>query len=131
MKISKTISIIVCILLLVFLIIFQLYPLKKEKIKIGLSTTLTGPYSTTGVQFRNGAMFAVEELNNSGGINGHPVELITRDDKANPEEALRVDQELIDNGVVAILGHYISTICVKAVPLMNKNNIDEQEAYEN
>ncbi len=112
------------LLLAVALLVFLPKWIKnQEPVKIGLSTTLTGPYSTTGTHFRNGAMLAVEELNNAGGINGHPVELIIRDDKANPEVALKVDQELIDEGVVAILGHYISTICVEVVPFINKKNI--------
>ena len=120
-KKNYILSIVICLLLSAAILTHC--SKNNEPVKIGLSTTLTGPYSTTGGHFRNGAMLAVEELNKAGGINGRPVELIIRDDKANPEVALKVDQELIDEGVVAILGHYLSTICVSVVPYINKKNI--------
>ena len=43
-----------------------------------------------------------------------------KDDQHDPEVALRVDQELIDAGVVAIIGHMTSAMSVVAVPLMNR-----------
>ena len=42
---------------------------KKEPVKIGLLTTLTGTASTSGIHSRNAAMLAVEQINKSGGIN--------------------------------------------------------------
>ena len=95
----------------------------KQPVKIGFANTLTGKASTWGLNSRNGAMLAVDEWNQAGGVNGRPIELIFKDDKANPDEAWRVDQELIDLGVDAIIGHYISTICLNIVPLLNKNHI--------
>ncbi|MBN1554734.1 MAG: ABC transporter substrate-binding protein [Phycisphaerae bacterium] len=95
----------------------------KEPIKIGLANTLTGTASTAGIHIRNGAILAVEQANAAGGIHGRMVELLVRDDKGDPAEALRVDQELIDEGVVAILGHYLSTLSMATVPLMNEKNV--------
>jgi len=95
----------------------------EEPIKIGLVTTLTGPASTAGILSRNGALLAIEQVNERGGVNGRRVEPIVRDDKADPSEALRVDTELINKGVVAFLGHYLSSISVKVVPLMNEHNM--------
>lgn len=94
-----------------------------ETIKIGVATTLTGPASTSGIHSRNAAMLAAEQINASGGINGRPVELLVRDDKGRVEDALLVDKDLIDNGVVAIIGHYLSSLSVKVVPLLNENRV--------
>ena len=96
---------------------------KKESIKIGLLTTLTGAASTSGIHSRNAGMLAVEQINKTGGINGRPIELFIRDDKGIPEEALRVAKELVDEGVVAIIGPYLSSLSVKIVPLMNEENV--------
>jgi len=96
---------------------------KTETIKIGLATTLTGPASTSGIHSRNAAMLAVEQINASGGINGQPVELLVRDDKGRAEVALLVDKDLIDNGVVAIIGHYLSSLSVKVLPLLNDHRV--------
>jgi branched-chain amino acid transport system substrate-binding protein len=103
--------------------IYHLNSEDKEPIKIGLVTTLTGPASTAGICTRNGALLAIEQANSRGGVKGRRVEALIRDDKADPAEALRIDQELIDQGVVAFLGHYLSSVTVNVVPLMNANNM--------
>lgn len=94
-----------------------------EPIRIGLVTTLSGKGATSGTHSRNGALLAVEKINRSGGVNGRPVELVVRDDGGSIEQALRVDREMIDSGVVAILGHFSSTLAVAAVPLVNEKNV--------
>lgn len=92
----------------------------EDPIKIGLATTLTGKASTWGISSRNAVSMAVEQINNAGGVNGRPIQLIVKNDKADPETALQVDKELLDEGVVAILGHYLSSPSMKTVPFMNE-----------
>lgn len=96
---------------------------KKNPIKVGFVGGLTGRLSDLGTAGRNGVILAVEEINRRGGIDGRPVELITKDDKQDPEVALRVDRELIDEGVVAIIGHMTSTMSMAAVPFTNKQRV--------
>ena len=95
----------------------------KKPIKIGFVGGLTGRLSDLGTSGRNGAILAVEEINEAGGINGRPVELITRDDRQDPKVAVKVDRELIDEGVAAIIGHMTSAMSVAALPLINKGKI--------
>lgn len=95
----------------------------KEPLKIGIATTLSGPASTSGIHSRNAVTLAVEQLNNAGGIDGRRVELVIRDDKGQAEEAVRVDRALVDQGVVAVIGHYLSTLTVKAVPFFNERQV--------
>jgi branched-chain amino acid transport system substrate-binding protein len=92
-------------------------------IKIGFVAGITGRVSELGISERAGAMLAVSEINASGGINGRPVELIIKDDQNDTKTALKVDQELIEKGVVAIIGHATSTMTKAAVPLINKSKI--------
>ena len=87
-----------------------------EPIKITLVTTLTGPASTAGILTRDGALLAIEQANKAGGINGRPIEALIRDDKGSADEALKIDQSLLDEGVVAFLGHYLSSVSVKVDP---------------
>lgn len=112
----------VVVLSVALIVIFQAVK-EKEPIKVGLACTLTGMSSTFGKHQRNGVILAVTQVNEAGGINGRHVELITRDDKGDPETALRVDRELIDKGVSAIIGHHLSTLSVKVAPLMNEKNV--------
>lgn len=96
---------------------------KDEPIKIGIAATITGTSTAFGINVRNGVLLAVEEVNKSGGIEGRKIELIIKDDMAEAETALKVDRELIEEGVVAIIGHYSSHLAVKTVKLMNENNM--------
>jgi len=113
----------ISVLTAVLIVVVREYKQEKGPIKIGMVTTLTRGAPTSGINSRNAVMLAVEEINSLGGINGRPVELMVRDDKRDVEEALRVDQELIDEGVVAILGHGLSSITLKVLPLMNEKNV--------
>ena len=90
---------------------------------MGFVGGLTGRLSDLGTEGRNGVILAVEKINSSGGINGRPVKLITKDDKQNAEVTLRVDRELVDEGVVAIIGHMTSTMSMVALPFVNKQKI--------
>ena len=95
----------------------------EQPIKIGFSGTLTGRLSEFGVSGRNGVILAVEEVNNAGGINGRTVELLTKDDKNDSDVAMVVDRELINEEVVAIIGHMTSTPSAEVAPLMNKEQM--------
>ncbi|MBW1797231.1 MAG: ABC transporter substrate-binding protein, partial [Deltaproteobacteria bacterium] len=92
----------------------------KKPVKVGFVGGLTGRLSYLGTAGRNGVILAVEEINEAGGINGRPVELITRDDGHDPKVAVKVDRELIGEGVVAIIGHMTSSMSMAALPLINK-----------
>jgi len=96
---------------------------KPEPIKVGFVGGLTGRTSDLGISARNGVVLAVEEQNAAGGVAGRPIVLITKDDQQDPESALKVDLELIQEGAVAIIGHLTSQMSVEAVPLVNQRHI--------
>jgi branched-chain amino acid transport system substrate-binding protein len=96
---------------------------KENPVKVGFVGGLTGRLSDLGTAGRNGLILAVEEINSRGGINGRPVELITKDDRQDPKEALKVDRELVDEGVVAIIGHMTSTMSMAVLPFINKEKV--------
>lgn len=96
---------------------------EKEPIKLGFSGCLTGRLSDLGTSGRNGVLLAVEQVNAAGGINGRPVKLIVKDDRQEKSQAIRVDQELIDQDVAAIIGHMTSAMSVAAVPVVNREKI--------
>jgi branched-chain amino acid transport system substrate-binding protein len=81
---------------------------EKGPIGVGFAGELTGMQSDLGVQGRNGALIALDEINTAGGINGRTLELLVEDDLGTPEGARQADQKLIDSGVVAIIGHMTS-----------------------
>ena len=61
--------------------------------------------------YKKGMELAVEEINAAGGINGKKVQLITRDDNANPGDAIRAAEELLGREKVDVLsGAFLSNI---------------------
>lgn len=96
---------------------------KREPIRIGFAAQLTGNQSDIGIQWRNGAQLAVNQINASGGVDGRPLELVIRDDKGTPEGVRAVDHELIKSGVVAIIGHGTSALTKVALPTVNSAHI--------
>jgi len=61
--------------------------------------------------YKKGMELAVEQINAAGGLNGKKVELITRDDNANPGDAVRVAEELLARDKVDVLtGSFLSHI---------------------
>ena len=61
--------------------------------------------------YKKGMQLAVDEINAGGGLLGKKIELITRDDNANPGEAVRAAEELISREKVDVLaGSFLSHI---------------------
>ncbi len=94
-----------------------------REIKVGFVGPLTGVYSDLGVQGRNGAMLAVEEINESGGVEGGRIELLIRDDKNSDQRVVAVDTELAEAGVVAIIGHMTSSASAQAVAVAREHDL--------
>ena len=61
--------------------------------------------------YKKGMQLALDEINGKGGVLGKKLELISRDDGANPGEAVRVAEELVTReGVAMLAGTYLSNI---------------------
>jgi branched-chain amino acid transport system substrate-binding protein len=63
--------------------------------------------------YKNGMAMAVDEINAKGGVNGKKIEVISRDDGANPGAAVRAAEELVTReGVAMLAGTFLSNIGV-------------------
>jgi branched-chain amino acid transport system substrate-binding protein len=61
--------------------------------------------------YKKGMELAVEQINAAGGVNGKKIELIVRDDNANPGDAVRAAEELVSREKVDVLtGSFLSHI---------------------
>src|SRR5512133_2279184 len=65
-------------------------------IKIGWLVALTGPNSSPGIGFDRGIKYAVEEINQAGGIKGRQLEVVTRDTQGDPTKAVNAALELMN-----------------------------------
>src|SRR3954469_22362060 len=74
-------------------------------IKVGVAAPYTGDTADGGIQIWQGAQLAADEINAKGGVMGKKVEIVPADDAANPANAEKVARGLVDQGVVAVVGH--------------------------
>lgn len=66
-----------------------------QTVKVGIGLPLTGQIAFLGQQFLQGAKVAAEVINENGGIHGRKLELVVRDHKGIPSEAVNVAKRLI------------------------------------
>jgi branched-chain amino acid transport system substrate-binding protein len=95
----------------------------KDPIPIGYLPALTGPSSSTGSGINRGIQLAVKEINDAGGIDGRPLELITRDTQSDPTKAVNGAAELTrGQNVSVVLGPVNSGESLAVVPLLARTN---------
>jgi branched-chain amino acid transport system substrate-binding protein len=79
---------------------------------------MTGNDAEYGELFRLGATFAISVINDRGGINGRPVELVIEDSRSDPREAILIAQRFISNpAIVGVVGDFNSSTSMAAAPL--------------
>ncbi|WP_138514800.1 branched-chain amino acid ABC transporter substrate-binding protein [Rhodoferax bucti] len=97
-------------------------------IKIGVAQPLSGNLAALGQDLLNGVTMAVEELNKEGyKLKGKPLqfEVVSVDDKASPDTGKEVAQQLVEAGVVAVIGHLNSGVSIAAAPVYAAQGIPQ------
>jgi branched-chain amino acid transport system substrate-binding protein len=75
-----------------------------EPIVIGFPADLSTDWAYYDSPMDEGAQFAVDQINDAGGVLGRPLELKTVDMRNDVAEAAKVTQQLIDDGSVYLIG---------------------------
>jgi len=98
-----------------------------DVVKIGHVGPISGAIAHLGKDNENGARLAVEEINAAGGVKlgdqTVKLDLVTGDDKADPKDGTLVAQKMIDEGVVALVGHLNSGTTIPASKLYSDANL--------
>ncbi|MFJ9822665.1 ABC transporter substrate-binding protein [Streptomyces sp. NPDC101151] len=82
-----------------------------SSVRLGALVPLTRPgWVEAGRHLLAGLDLAVREVNDAGGIDGRPLELVVRDTAADPERAAAAVDELAGLGVAAVAGEYHSVV---------------------
>jgi branched-chain amino acid transport system substrate-binding protein len=93
-----------------------------DTIKIGFPIPLSGPTAVYGEPVLKGAELAAKEINEKGGVLGRKLELLSRDSKANADEAVRLSRELIIKDNVDFLAGTLTSAEAPAVSTVAKEN---------
>ena len=95
-----------------------------ETIKIGLAGPFSGPYVAAGDQQWIGAMLAVDDINEKGGINGNKLMLVNADDACNPKKAEKIARKFVNSKeVIAVIGHNCSSTTLAASKIYGEANM--------
>ena len=95
-----------------------------EPIKIGVVSTLTGPYAEWGTFQVNGLQLALEDIKKAGGILGRSVELRIEDNAStNPGTVLAFTKLFTDPEIKGIVGPIASTQIQAASPAIARSGV--------
>jgi len=114
-KTNLFIAISMAVVLLFAALIYSQYGRAKPSIKIGVLHSLTGTMASSETPLVDAVRLAVEEANQSGGLNGQQIEMIVADCRSDAAYCAQQAEKLItEDGVQALFGCWTSS-CRKAV----------------
>jgi branched-chain amino acid transport system substrate-binding protein len=77
-----------------------------------------------GLQNLQGIELAVEEINQAGGIDGHLLRVMSRDDEGEGDKATKIAQDFVANrSVAAVIGHVNSSGMLAAAPVYDAGQL--------
>jgi branched-chain amino acid transport system substrate-binding protein len=94
-----------------------------KTLKIGLIVSLTGNYAPLGSEDKKSVELAVQQINDAGGLLNRKIELLTKDDKSQPEQSVLSFNELKSAGVAAVVGSPFSNSALATIPQVDRAKI--------
>lgn len=99
------------------------YSLAAEPIKIALAGPVTGPVAQYGDMQSIGALMAIEQINQAGGVNGSMLEAVTYDDACDPKQAVAVANKIVNDDIRFVVGHLCSGSSQPAADIYDEEGI--------
>ncbi len=105
-----------------------------DNLRIAYIDPLSGTFGATGNHGLKQVLFAADEINKAGGINGETVEIVSFDNKINPKESLVQLQKAIDRGIRYVMqgnGSSVASALIDAVDKHNERNPGDEVLFIN
>jgi branched-chain amino acid transport system substrate-binding protein len=97
--------------------------INRGPVRVGVLFSATGVTSTIGMSQWHGAMLAIDEINEAGGINGRELLPVHYDPQSNPQRYAQLAEQLIvEDKVNVIFGCYMSSSRKAVIPIIEKWN---------
>jgi hypothetical protein len=94
-----------------------------EPLRLGALLPRTGALANGGRPMFAGLQLAVNDINEAGGVLGHPVEWIDGDDGTNPEIAKATAERLIEEGAQVLIGAGASGVSLAVLPVIREAGV--------
>ena len=92
-------------------------------LKIGVIGPFTGGSADFGMPMLNGFLQAVDEINAVGGYFGRKIEVVRKDDQANPDVGVKLSQELVAEKVAATIGFCNTGVAARSLEVYQTNQL--------
>lgn len=92
-------------------------------IKIGVQAPITGKFASEGQSIDKAVRLIAKQQNAKGGVLGKKIEVITCDDEGQAQKAAVCARQLVDEGVIAVIGSYTSTAAEAAEAIYYKAGV--------
>jgi branched-chain amino acid transport system substrate-binding protein len=97
-----------------------------SEVLVGQVWPMSGSLAPDGARIRDAVIYAVEEINNNGGIkslNGAKIRLLDGDSQGKPEVAVSETERVIRDGAVAVIGAYTSAMTLASTQAAERLSI--------
>lgn len=94
-----------------------------DPIIIGSIQDISSETSVMGLMIAEGIRWQVQVINDNGGIDGRPVQLIEYDSKANVDESINAYNRLVAEGAVAVIAPHQANIGIALAPISQETKI--------
>ncbi len=94
-----------------------------QDIPVAVVGPITGQDAAFGEQMKRGADMAVKDINAKGGVLGKKLRLLTGDDACDPKQAVAVANQMANQNVVLVVGHFCSGASIPASSVYAENGI--------
>lgn len=95
-----------------------------EAIKVGVYGPLSGDAASVGQSEVDGVKLAVKQINDAGGVNGRPIELVVEDDAQDPATAVSAVNKLVySDKVTAVIGTVNSSCTLASMEVTKKAKV--------
>ena len=92
--------------------------------KVGVLQPLSGTGAAGGKTALVGTQMAVDRINQTGGINGRPVELVVADYESKPDVGRRKAEKMVlEDKVDVAEGGYLSNVCLACMPVFEEHKL--------
>ena len=92
-------------------------------IKIGVQAPITGPYADEGQGIEKAVKLLADQQNAKGGLLGRKIEVKVCDDEGKASQAAICARQLVNDGVIAVIGSYTSGAALAAEPIYARSNV--------
>nr|WP_049782499.1 ABC transporter substrate-binding protein [Paraburkholderia xenovorans] len=91
---------------------------------VGVTGPLSGQDAQYGEQWKRGFDLALEQINGSGGIDGHPLNYDFEDSRSDPRQAVQIAQKFVDDKRILLeLGDLSSGASMAASPVYQRGGL--------